>query len=156
MSTQSPYGLAREPVIQVPIPDGHVVSLTVDICGSKVAVMVHLPDHFGRLFVYDWNQGSLLMELAGRYSVARFISYNVVLLGQSIPGTLELWAIQENVPAGIVDCPRISLMLSQLAELGQYIICKTPPPNREVIPTHQPTSQTLCALNNSSLNVFSL
>ncbi|KAJ7042110.1 hypothetical protein C8F04DRAFT_1078354 [Mycena alexandri] len=141
MSTQSPHRLAREPVIQVPIPDGRVSTLKVDICGSQVAFMVHF-DGFSRLFVYDWKEGSLLMDLHGRHSAARFISADVILLVQMITGTLELWTIQnqENVPEGIVGCSRVSLKLPQLAKTGKYIIHSTDsnPKGRRLLSSEEP------------------
>ncbi|KAJ7771498.1 hypothetical protein B0H16DRAFT_1771004 [Mycena metata] len=127
MATQSAHRLARKPVVKVPRIRrlGKFVSdARVDICGSKIALLVHYADSEppSRLLIYDWKQGRLLMDFFGHFSIARFLSLDVVVLAERDTGSLKLWTIQEN-PQDVVACPRICLRLPQLEKPGgKYIV----------------------------------
>ncbi|KAJ7771505.1 hypothetical protein B0H16DRAFT_1685498 [Mycena metata] len=115
MSTQSAHRMAREPVIQVSIPMGRILNFEMDICGSKIALLVTYPAGVMSLvLIYDWKEGRLLLEIPGSHSAVTFLSPDVLLLVQIPTGTLELWTIQDNVPEGTVG-PEMSLKLPRLA-----------------------------------------
>ncbi|KAJ7184513.1 hypothetical protein C8R46DRAFT_1208705 [Mycena filopes] len=124
MSTQSPHRMAREPVIRLPIC-GVNPGVVVDICGTKSALLVDYTDaevttYPNRLVVYDWKQGSLLLDLDAKYTTATFISSDVLLGIREDPGTFELW----NIHKGGSDGPEIFLELPPLITNGISNIAK--------------------------------
>ncbi|KAJ7184449.1 hypothetical protein C8R46DRAFT_460813 [Mycena filopes] len=129
MSTQSAHRMAHDPVIHVSLSGEGVAGFDVDICGSKIALLVHYLLSNGsssHLLIYDWKQGCLLMDMGGDHSTMVFLSPEVALLPQKDTGTLELWPISENVTAGsIIVGPHISLKLPCLANPGIYGIVTT-------------------------------
>ncbi|KAJ7771499.1 hypothetical protein B0H16DRAFT_1881126 [Mycena metata] len=124
MSTQAAHRMARQAVIEISMTDHLISDCAIDICDSKIALSVHCVYGKTRLLIYDWRDGSLLLDLSREYSTATFLSPDVISLAQRLTGTLELWNIhdQQSVPDGIVACPRIFLQLPQLAKSGSYTI----------------------------------
>ncbi|KAJ7771503.1 hypothetical protein B0H16DRAFT_1714735 [Mycena metata] len=128
MSTQSVHRLARKPVAKVSAIGslGNFVSDTgVDVFGSRIALLVLYTDSElpSRLLVYDWKQGRLLMDFLGRFSIARFLSLDVLVLVERETGALELWTIQKTSSGDVAGHSRISLQLPQLAKPGsKYIV----------------------------------
>ncbi|KAJ7771555.1 hypothetical protein B0H16DRAFT_1771158 [Mycena metata] len=117
LSTQSAHRMAREPVLHLSIPEDPEPDFHVDICDSRVVLLIDYNDAKNRVLVYDWKQGRLLMEFPGGYLTPTFLSLDVMLLTQKGTGALELWTIQDSAP---VAGPDIFLKLPQLATTGNY------------------------------------
>ncbi|KAF7353792.1 hypothetical protein MVEN_01064700 [Mycena venus] len=113
MSTQSAHRSAQEPVINVPIAWVDWLYVDLDVCGPKIALLVH-----HRLFVYDWKLGRLQMDLNNDYSAATFLSAEVLLLTRSITGSLELWDLED--AAG----PKVVLKLPHMDEGCEYHVSR--------------------------------
>ncbi|KAJ7184444.1 hypothetical protein C8R46DRAFT_1064088 [Mycena filopes] len=123
MSTQSAHRMARKAVIKVPIPGEDIEHTALDVCGSKLSLLIDYDSDWNitsHLLIYDWKQGHLLMDIRGEYKTTTFLSPDVILLVQESAGTLELWSIPGNVAQDIL--PRVSLKLPQLADGGTYEI----------------------------------
>ncbi|KAJ7684451.1 hypothetical protein DFH06DRAFT_7374 [Mycena polygramma] len=138
ISSKSAHPRAKEPIIDVPMIPAPTAAVgcpafEVDISGSRVVLLVLYAENafripipgvpLNRLFVYDWTQARLQMDLSDNYSAAIFLSADVVLLPQLHTGTLDLRAIPdtpEHVPAG----PEISLQLPRLMPHCKYDIAR--------------------------------
>ncbi|KAJ6507816.1 hypothetical protein C8R47DRAFT_58941 [Mycena vitilis] len=151
MSTKSAHPTAQEPVITISVPGTNLLKcpgFEVDICGSRVALLVLYEENFerdqtpgvplNRVFIYDWKQGRLQMDLSDNYSVAVFLSPDVMLLAQLQTGTLQLWAIPDD-PKRAASTPETSLQLPRLTPRCCYDISKVEyNPKGSDFSAHQP------------------
>ncbi|KAF8191571.1 hypothetical protein K438DRAFT_896385 [Mycena galopus ATCC 62051] len=128
LSTQSAHRGAQEAVITVPMTAVPWTHFEVDICGSKVSLLMnsfqpHRLQPSARLLVYDWKNGRLQMNIAkhnSHHSTAVFLSTKIILLviSENNWGVLELWSIQDLLEYG----PEIVLELPKLPNHHEYEI----------------------------------
>ncbi|KAJ7130826.1 hypothetical protein C8R43DRAFT_663384 [Mycena crocata] len=128
MSTRAFHRNAQSSVLHVPeFAAFEDCEFSVELCGSKVGLLVefmsinndpHLQPP-NRLFVYDWKEGRLQMDINGDYTAAIFLSSDIILLVCAETGNIELWNIPDSLQR-MSPGPEITLKLPRLKTGSKY------------------------------------